>query len=53
MYELQLRFVAAIETDTLKMRNTWRETEYRLDTLRATTGAQVGVVQNSAGNATF
>jgi hypothetical protein len=35
--DLKLRIVAAIETVTLKMlENTWWETEYRLDTWRAT-----------------
>jgi hypothetical protein len=43
--ELKLRIVAAIETVTPQMlENTWRETEYRLDILRATKGANVEVV---------
>jgi hypothetical protein len=43
--ELKLRIVAAIETVKLQMlENTWRETEYRLDILRATKGAHVEVV---------
>jgi hypothetical protein len=37
--------VAAIETVTLqKLENTWRETEYRLDILRAMKDAHVEVV---------
>jgi hypothetical protein len=43
--EMMLRIVAAIETVTPQMlENTWRETEYRLDILRATKGAHVEVV---------
>jgi hypothetical protein len=43
--ELELRIVAAIETVTPQMlENTWRETEYRLDILRATKGGHVEVV---------
>jgi hypothetical protein len=40
---------AAIETVTQKsLENTWRKIEYRLDILRATTGAHVEVVLHSA-----
>jgi hypothetical protein len=43
--ELKLRIVAAIETVTLQtLENTRRETEYRLDTLRAKKGTRVEVV---------
>jgi hypothetical protein len=43
--ELKLRIVAVIETVTPQMlKNTWRETEYRLGILRATKGAHVDVV---------
>jgi hypothetical protein len=43
--ELKLRIVAAIETVTPQMlENTWRETEYRLDILRAMNGARVEIV---------
>jgi hypothetical protein len=43
--ELKLRIVAAIETVTPQMlENTCRETEYRLDILRATKGAHIEVV---------
>jgi hypothetical protein len=40
---------AAIETVTLQMlENTWREIEYRLDTLRATKGTSAEATQHSA-----
>jgi hypothetical protein len=40
--ELKLRIVAAIETVTPQMlENTWRETEHRLDILRAMKGAML------------
>jgi hypothetical protein len=43
--ELKLRIVAVIETVTPQMlENTWRETEYRLDILRATKGMHIEVV---------
>jgi hypothetical protein len=43
--EMELRIVAAIETVTPQMlENTWRETEYHSDILRATKGAHVEVV---------
>jgi hypothetical protein len=42
--EMKLRIVAAIETVTPQMENTWREIEYRLDILRATKGVHVEVV---------
>jgi hypothetical protein len=42
--ELKVRIIAAIKTVTPQMReNTWREIEFRLDTLRSTKGAHVEV----------
>jgi hypothetical protein len=46
--ELKLRIVAAIETATPQILNTWREIEYRLDILRVKKGANVEVVSHSA-----
>jgi hypothetical protein len=47
--ELKLRIVAAIGTVTLHLlENTWREIDSRLDILRATKGAHVEVVKQSA-----
>jgi hypothetical protein len=43
--DLKLRIIAAIETGTPQMlENTWKETEYRLDNLRATIGAHIEVI---------
>jgi hypothetical protein len=47
--ELKLRIFAAIETVIPQMlENSWREIEYRLDTLRVMKGAYVEVAWHSA-----
>jgi hypothetical protein len=47
--ELKLRIVAVVERDTPRMlENSWRETEYRLDILRAMRGTHVEVLEHSA-----
>jgi Holliday junction resolvase-like predicted endonuclease len=47
MSELRYRIIRAAECFISEMyANTWRETEYRFDVCRATTGAHLGYIEH-------